>query len=70
MGNSTSIQKFIMNKELLKSSLKPNRINFMSRVSDVYDLVIAKTPLPQFIEYFLGEALFMVRRNTNKIENH
>lgn len=57
-------QKMIMNKQLIKCSLKPNRLNFMSRVSNVYDLLVSKTSLPQFIEYFLGQALFIIRKES------
>lgn len=37
------------NRELLKASLKPNKVNFMNRVSNIYDLVLSKVMLPQFI---------------------
>lgn len=38
----------------------------MTRVSNVYDLVISRAMLPQFVEYFLGEALYaIVRRSTS-----
>lgn len=55
-----------MNKDLLKASLKPSRVNFMNRVSNVYDLVVSRVILPQFVEYFLGEALYVI--NKNKLE--
>lgn len=47
----------------------------MARASNVYDLLISKVMLPQFIEYFLGEALYVVNKNSknsstnNRIES-
>lgn len=52
-----------MNKDLIKKVLKPNRWNFMNKISYIHDLMIAKIELPEFIEYFLGDALYKLRKN-------
>lgn len=51
----------ILNKDLIKKSLKPNKWNFMNKISYIYDLLLAKIKLPDFVEYFLGDALYKVK---------
>ena len=33
----------------------------MNKISYIYDLVLAKVKLPDFVEYFLGDALYKVK---------
>lgn len=42
----------------------------MNRVSNVYDLMISNVMLPQFVEYFLGEAIYaMGKHDKNHTQN-
>lgn len=67
MNNNYLDDKLIPNRELIRTSLKPNKVNFMNRVSTVYDLILSKVMLPQFVEYFLGQALYVIRENINQL---
>ena len=54
-------ENLILNRDLIKKSLKPNKWNFMNKISYIYDLLLAKVKLPDFVEYFLGNALYKVK---------
>lgn len=36
----------LLNKDLIKKVLKPNRWNFLNKISYIHDLMIAKIELP------------------------
>lgn len=48
------------NKDLLHNCIKPNKMNYMNKISKIYDLVLAHISLPDFVEYFLGEAVYIL----------
>lgn len=37
----------LRNQDLIKGVLKPNRINYLNKISEIYDLVLANAKLPE-----------------------
>lgn len=44
-------------------------MNFLNKASMVYELAISGVKLPQFIDYFLGEALYLVYKSSRQLGN-